>query len=115
LLTSGRSGIEAYAQRNDISFLLRSIEEIDGLPGHIEPLLARPPFSLEDEIALMKHEAITHLVTKNAGGVGPAKLQAAEQLGLPVFSIAMPLSPHEWTVTSVDDALAWSRKLSTTC
>lgn len=111
LLTTGRHGIEAFAQRDDCDFWLRTIEKVDALPSHIRAIEVRPPFSLQDESAVMTDAGITHLVTKNAGGVRPAKLRAAEQLGLLVFSVAMPPSPHELTANSVEGALAWAREL----
>jgi len=110
-LTTGRGEVEPFARRQDVSFWLRSIEGVEDLPAHIQPVRGRPPFALENEIAFMKDAKITHLVTKDAGGVRPAKLEAAEQLGVAVFSAAMPPSPHDETVDSVDAALAWSRAI----
>jgi len=111
-LTSGRHGIDAFSQREDIICWLRTIEPVRGLPTHIHSIEGRPPFPLVVELATMKDAQITHLVTKNAGGVRAAKLEAAEQLGLTVFSVAMPPSPHALTVNSVERALAWSRGFS---
>ena len=114
LLTTGRHGIDVFAQRDDCAFWLRTIETVSAMPSHIQAIEGRPPFSLRDELAVMTDLGITHLVTKNAGGVRPAKLQAAEQLRLPVFSVAMPLSPHELSADSVEGALAWVRELFAT-
>jgi precorrin-6A/cobalt-precorrin-6A reductase len=115
-LTSGRSDVEAFAERKDVSFLLRSIEPVEGLPAHIESMVSRPPFSLEDEVALMRDRAITHLVTKNSGGAKPAKLIAADELGIEILSVAMPLPPDGATVVdSVDGALDWVGKQIVEC
>ena len=111
LLTTGRHGIEAFAERDDVAFLLRTIETVGALPSHIQAIEGRPPFSLKNELAIMTDASVTHLVTKNAGGIQPAKLEAAEQLGLPVFSVAMPPSPHEATANSVEGTLAWVQEL----
>lgn len=73
-----------------------------------EYLVARPPFLLDQEIALFQRLRVTHLVVKNAGGAASrAKLEAARALELPVLMIDRPdLSdlPH---VTSVSGALDW--------
>ena len=111
LLTTGRHGIDAFAQRDDCAFWLRTIEAMGALPSCIQAIEGRPPFSLRDELAVMTAAGITHLVTKNAGGALPAKLEAAGQLGLPVFSVAMPPSPHAVTANSVEGALAWVGEL----
>lgn len=107
LLTTGRKETGAFAARPDVRFLLRSVEDPGPLPEHIRSIRARPPFALEDELALMRREAITHLVTKNAGGTRPAKLAAAANLGIPVFSISMPPAPPGRVATTVDEALEW--------
>ena len=106
-LTTGRGEVEPFARRHDVSFWLRSIEPVENLPAHIHPVQGRPPFVLEDEEAFMTDTRITHLVTKNAGGARPAKLQAAEHLGIPVLSVAMPPSSHDHTVITVTEAMAW--------
>jgi len=90
MLTTGRGEIDAFAAREDVSFLLRSIEPVGGLPAHINAVLGRPPFSLRDERVLMRGEGITHLVTKNSGGDRPAKLDAADALGVAIFLYVSP-------------------------
>ena len=108
---TGRGGVEAFASRTDVTFILRSIEPITGLPPHVIPVQGRPPFSLEEECAFMRAEAVTHLITKNAGGARPAKLEAAERLDIPVFSIAMPPPPPTAMTCTVDEALVWAARL----
>lgn len=111
LLTTGRKEIAPFAARTDIVFILRTIEEITDLPDHILPIRSRPPFTLEQEIALMRRHRITHLVTKNAGGARPAKLDAAATFGLPILSIAMPEALDGPVADTVEDALQWMAKL----
>lgn len=110
-LTSGRSRLGFYAKRTDVDFVLRSIEPIENLPPHVVPILNRPPFSFEDEYAAFKHFKATHLVTKNSGGLHPAKLDAARALGMQVFCVAMPPAPAGDIVHSVDEALHWMKSL----
>ena len=74
-----------YARRFDVSRgdHNSSIRWIDALP-HPEP---------DAEIDLLKTLAIHTMITKNSGGERPAKLDAARQLGLPVFLIDPPGGP----------------------
>ncbi len=110
-LTSGRGGLDVYAKRTDVDFVLRSIEPVENLPPHIMPILKRPPYSFEDEYAAFNEFKATHLVTKNSGGLRPAKLDAAKALGVQVFSIAMPPAPAGDLVHRVDEALHWLKSL----
>ena len=109
LVTSGRKEIAPFAARSDLACLLRVIEPVAGLPAHITQITARPPFSLEDELALMRREGVTHLVAKNAGGAGRAKLDAATRLGVPILMVERPAPPLGPTAASVDEAAAWLR------
>ena len=71
-------------------------------------VLARGPFSVEDEIALMREERIDTLVTKNSGGSATeAKIKAARALGIEVVIVDRP-APEEYAAFhSTDDVLAW--------
>lgn len=71
-------------------------------------LIGRPPFSIEDEIALFRRLEIDWLVVKNAGGASSAtKLTAARALGLPVAMIARPAQPPGEKAASVEEAISW--------
>lgn len=73
-----------------------------------EFLVARPPFPLDQEIALFQRLGVTHLVVKDAGGAASrAKLEAARVLGLPVVMIDRPDLSELSHVTSVAEALTW--------
>jgi len=57
-------------------------------------LKAIGPFTLEDELKLLRKHDIKALVTKNSGGESTiAKLQAARQLAIPVFMQSRPELP----------------------
>ncbi|MEX0970766.1 MAG: cobalt-precorrin-6A reductase [Paracoccaceae bacterium] len=96
-LTVGSQSLAAF-QARDLWCLTRSIQPpATHLLGEV--VLARPPFTLAGEVALMRQHAITHLVCKNAGGnQTAAKLDAADQLGIKVVIITRPvLAPApEW-------------------
>lgn len=96
---------------------------LEGLPGNkilrvVEPidipdttvLVARPPFSKEAEIAVFAQHKVDVLVTKNAGGDRPAKLDAAAEMGLPVVMIERPPEPDAEIVRSVAQAYNWIEK-----
>lgn len=101
------------AGRPDLSFVLRSIEPVEGLPPRVTHILARPPFTEAAERQLFARESVTHLVTRNAGGApGRTKLAAAAALGLEVVMIDRPPPPEDVeTVATVPQALAWARRV----
>jgi precorrin-6A/cobalt-precorrin-6A reductase len=95
-LTIGRLQLDAFSAAPRHDYLIRSIDPPEApltLPRH-RLMLARGPFSLQDERGLMKREAIDFLVTKNSGGdASRAKLDAARELGLEVVLIRPPPRP----------------------
>jgi precorrin-6A/cobalt-precorrin-6A reductase len=110
-LTIGRKEIAAFAGRPETWFLVRLIEapaEPLALPAH-HLLLARGPFDVAEEGALLRRHAIGALVAKNSGGAATyAKIAAARQAAVPVVMIARPHSPEGIaTVPDVDGVLAW--------
>jgi precorrin-6A/cobalt-precorrin-6A reductase len=103
LVTIGRKELAAFAGRGDVRVVARSIEAPGfALPAGWTLVLARPPFTVEAEIELMTREAVSVLVTKNAGGEATrAKLDAARALGLPVVMVARPVKPDAETAGTV--------------
>ena len=59
----------------------------------------RPPFSVESELALMRGEKISVLVTKNAGGIARHKLDAARALGIQVVMVSRPFKARDEVVS----------------
>ncbi|NUU25005.1 MAG: precorrin-6A/cobalt-precorrin-6A reductase, partial [Streptomycetaceae bacterium] len=108
-LTTGRMETAPYAALDDLWFLLRSVEPPDGpVPKNLELVLARGPFTVADEIALMRRHAVDAVVTKDSGGTQTAaKLDAARELGLPVVVIARPAVTAGHCVASVREAVDW--------
>lgn len=92
-LTVGRLQLPAFSLAPIHHYLIRSIDPPDplpALPSH-KIILARGPFALADEIALMREEKIDVLVTKNSGGAATyAKIEAARHLAVPVVMIRPP-------------------------
>ncbi|HEY0920973.1 cobalt-precorrin-6A reductase [Devosia sp.] len=108
LLTVGHRNLDVFLRRTDCSFVVRSIEPPEKpLPVTARSLLARPPFFVGAETELMRQEGISHLVTKNSGGVQTeAKLKAAQQLRVAVLMIARPQLPPAHEVPTVGRAIA---------
>ena len=108
-LTTGRTGLAPFACLERHWFLIRSIDAPQPpLPPRRQLLLARGPFSVAEEIALMRKHRIQVLVTKDSGGpLTEAKLVAARELGLPVLLIQRPPLPDVPTVQTVQAACDW--------
>lgn len=109
-LGTGRQTLERFANLTGRRVICRQIDPPEGpfpFPGG-EFLIGRPPFSVEDEVALFDRLGVDWLVVKNAGGAASGtKLTAARQLGIPVLMIARPPVGDWPTVATVDDALHW--------
>jgi precorrin-6A/cobalt-precorrin-6A reductase len=110
-LTTGRTGLAAFAGL-DARCLVRSVDPPSPpLPQRTTVVLARGPFTVEEELALMRRHEIDVVVTKDSGGaMTAAKLTAARELGLPVVLVRRPaVPPGVPTVATVEEALAWLR------
>jgi precorrin-6A/cobalt-precorrin-6A reductase len=109
-LTQGRSQLGAFAKAPQHRYLVRAIErpsDIDALPRH-RLILARGPFRLADEEALMREENIELVVSKNSGGEATyAKIEAARNLGLPIVMARRPAKPFTEQATRLEQVLAW--------
>ncbi|MDL5205041.1 cobalt-precorrin-6A reductase [Streptomyces sp. ALI-76-A] len=113
-LTTGRLGLAAFARLTDLHFVVRSVEPPGPpMPSHTEVLLARGPFTVADESALLSAHRVDVLVTKDSGGQATAaKLTAARELGLPVVVVRRPPLPEG--VTAVADVTGVLTRLGIT-
>ena len=109
-LTIGRQELAAFAGLDAIWFLMRAIDP----PALNTPvpkgklLLARGPFTLEDERQLLLEYQIDTIVSKNSGGGATyAKIAAARELGIPVVMVQRPQIPDVEQVADVEGAIAW--------
>ena len=110
LLTTGRKEIAPFVARSDCKMVVRTIEPVEALPPHIRPFLARPPFTQAAERAVFEQHTITHLVTKNSGGSGTAKLEVAEAMRIAVKMVDRPPRPSGPIVETVEAAVGWIRQ-----
>ncbi len=109
-LTQGRLQLAAFARAPQHRYIVRAIDrpaEVDALPD-CRLVLARGPFALADEIALMRDEGVETLVTKNSGGRATyPKIEAARALGVEVVIVQRPAAPEAETLGDLDAVVDW--------
>lgn len=109
-LTTGHSGLDAFAGCRDIWFLVRLVDmPPEALPlAAYDIITARGPFTQASEDALIERHEIDVIVCKASGGdMTRAKLDAARARKLPVLMVTRPTLPDGPVVNVIDDALAW--------
>jgi precorrin-6A/cobalt-precorrin-6A reductase len=108
-LAIGRQHIDAFAAQPQHRYLLRLVDEpTSPLPFQADVVVARGPFDVAGDTALMRQHGIEVVVAKNAGGKGAvAKIATARALGLPVLMINRPAIPPRRVVHSVAGVMAW--------
>ncbi|MFE1960626.1 cobalt-precorrin-6A reductase [Streptomyces sp. NPDC059479] len=114
-LTTGRTGLAAFAGLDGLWFLVRSVDAPEPpYPARMETVLDRGPFTFDGERELLRRHRIDTVVTKDSGGAATApKLTAAREAGLPVVVVRRPPTPEGVAVVgSVAEAVAWLRQLS---
>lgn len=111
-LATGPGGAGAFTPLAEIWFLLRLFAPpVAPLPlARHETIIARPPFTLEGETALLARHRIEALVCKNSGGPTDAKLAAARAAALPVLILCRPMLPAGEQAPDLHAALAWLRQ-----
>jgi precorrin-6A/cobalt-precorrin-6A reductase len=111
LLTVGSKALAPFGRAPWHRYVVRCIDAPDPalLPPGAELLLARGPFTLDAELALLAERRIDVLVSKNSGGSATApKLEAARRLGLPVLMIDRPSgTPDEAGAATAAQAMRW--------
>ena len=110
MLAVGRMHLDEFAPNPQHFYLLRLIDQPDSaLPfGDHVIVQDRGPFTVENDLALMRSHAINLIVSKNAGGTGAAaKITAARALGLPVIMINRPAIPARAEAYSIPEVMNW--------
>ena len=111
-VTTGRQGLAAFAGLTG-AVLIRAVDPPPPpLPARATVVLARGPFSVEDERALMQEHQVDVVVSKDSGGpMTAAKLTAAREIGVPVVLVRRPPPPAGVaSVATVEEALTWLRQ-----
>ena len=91
-LAGGSRTVTAFVSRPDLWLLARGLRFDDDLKkDNLKLINGFPNKQVEDEKALLTEYEISHICAKNAGGKWSfAKIEAARQLGLPVWFLARP-------------------------
>jgi precorrin-6A/cobalt-precorrin-6A reductase len=108
-VTTGRMNLGAFAGLTS-EVLVRAVDPPEPpLPTRTTVVLERGPFTVEEELALMREHAVDVVITKDSGGhLTEAKLTAARKLGIPVVLVRRPPLPAGIpVVATVEEAVAW--------
>lgn len=109
-LAIGRQHLEPFAAQPQHHYLLRLVDAPTGpLPlPQADVVVARGPFDVAGDSALMRDHGTEVIVAKNAGGKGAvAKIAAARALGLPVVMIDRPAIPPRRVAHTVAEVMDW--------
>jgi precorrin-6A/cobalt-precorrin-6A reductase len=111
-LTTGRRSLPVFADKQGHWFLARSVDPPEPpIPANIHVLLARGPYTVEGERALIREHRLDTLVTKDSGGsMTTAKLVAARELSIKVIMVNRPPLPEGVRlVDTVAAAVRWAQ------
>jgi precorrin-6A/cobalt-precorrin-6A reductase len=109
-LTQGGLQLAAFGRAPQHRYIVRAIDPPAeaGALADCRLILARGPFALRDELALMRAEKVEILVTKNSGGRATyPKIEAARMLGVDVVVVRRPKPPDAETLSDLDSVIAW--------
>jgi precorrin-6A/cobalt-precorrin-6A reductase len=105
----GRTQLAPFAHHPQHFYLVRLVDPPRApLPLEAEVIVARGPFDLADDRAVLTEHRIDIVVARDAGGDAAfAKIEAARALGLPVVMVRRPFIPTREKVETVAEVLRW--------
>jgi precorrin-6A/cobalt-precorrin-6A reductase len=106
----GRLHLETFAAHPQHAYLVRLVDPPRApLPlREVEVIVARGPFDLASDRAMLAKNRTEIIVAKNAGGnSASAKIGAAHALALPVVMVRRPFIPAREKVETVAEVLRW--------
>ncbi|QYK41030.1 MAG: cobalt-precorrin-6A reductase [Paracoccaceae bacterium] len=109
-LAIGRQNLADFAAARQHDYLLRLVDPPDApLPlPRARVVVARGPFDVAADTALMRDHGTAIVVAKNAGGTGAvAKIEAARALDLDVIMVERPAVPSRPVAASVAVVIEW--------
>lgn len=114
-VTTGRETLDAFVPYDDRQFFFRRLDQGGTTSDmkNITYVYGSGPFSVEEERQTFHDRAIDLLICKNAGGtVSHTKIEAAQELGIPVILLSRPQPSGAPVTQCIDDALQW---ITNTC
>ena len=112
-LTIGNRGLSIFRKCNKNRFFVRTVDPPEEAYSWAEAIFleGRGPFTLENELALFRQNAITILITKNSGGSPTyAKIEAARKLRVPVIMVARPVFSSSEIYPTIGETTDWITK-----
>jgi len=109
-LTTGNKELWLFQNFLNYHFLVRTVEEPELVSEWPQAtfLKDRGPYSLENEIKLLKKHKISMLVAKNSGGISTyAKIEAARYFKIPVLMVKRPEMITGESCQTVNEAVDW--------
>ncbi|MDX2289140.1 MAG: cobalt-precorrin-6A reductase [Hyphomicrobiaceae bacterium] len=109
-LAIGNQHLAAFAHAPQHHYLVRLVDPPQHpLPlARVEIVIARGPFDIDGDCALMQRHGTQLVIARNSGGAGAdAKLVAARRLGLPVVLIERPQMPPRRRAETVEEVMDW--------
>ena len=106
----GRQHIAPFAAKPQHAYTLRFIDAAETLPPlkNADLIVSRGPFTLAGELEMMRARGIEWIVARNSGGAGArAKIDAAQELRLPVIMIKRPDLPERQRTENIEDVMRW--------
>jgi precorrin-6A/cobalt-precorrin-6A reductase len=109
MLALGRLHLAEFTKQSQHHYLLRLVDEPEDLPlPSCTVIVARGPFDIEGDTALLRDHNIDVVVSKNAGGAGAeAKIHAARALNIPMIMIDRPALPERTEIATVAGIFDW--------
>ena len=109
-LTTGNKELWLFQNSLNYHFLVRTVEEPELVSEWPQAtfLKDRGPYTLENEIKLLKKHKISMLVAKNSGGISTyAKIEAARYFKIPVLMVRRPEMITAKSCQTVNEAVDW--------
>ena len=109
-LTTGNKELWLFQNFLNYHFLVRTVEEPELVSEWPQAtfLKDRGPYTLENEIKLLKKHKISMLVAKNSGGISTyAKIEAARYFKIPVLMVRRPEMITAKSCQTVNEAVDW--------
>ena len=109
-LTTGNKELWLFQNFLNYHFLVRTVEEPELVSEWHQAtfLKDRGPYTLENEIKLLKNHNISMLVAKNSGGISTyAKIEAARYFKIPVLMVRRPEMITAKSCQTVNEAVDW--------